>query len=718
MINQRQKFLRSVAIGSCLLARQYGFNITVDAVEDRFSKERLKTFDNLIDFFKSSGIQINLVKIKKNELKKRAYILPAIAVMNDGASLIVTSIKTLIDNTEPVIQYIDPIDPTSKVQELNWSIFEKSWAGRFVTVVRYSGHLTKDKFFNLSWFYPEFYKFRWVLGLTFFISLLLHTLSLAPIIYIQITLDKVIGYGATDTLYVLTAGVVLTLIFNGTLTYVKNYITQYIAIAIEARISGDVFDKMLELPLGKFQTLNAVDLEKTVSSGTSLRTIIDSQILNNVFEAAGLIIFVPVLIGYSPVLATIVIIFSFSIAFLGLFLRKREVHLSGIVSKADRKKNSTLRSTIAGIDTVKVFALEDSQRQEWRQSTASSLYAITNRYKISNLSKSMQAVLQQLMTVAVIFSGVMLVFSGSLSAGAIISCNMLGGKITGPVRQMVMFFSELSNFKNIITQISELWNSPSERTGIGSQRILRGNLDFTNVSVIFDNVTALKDISWKIKEGGRVGIVGPAGSGKSTLLRLIQGLLRPNSGVFSIDGIPYSNLNLENYRLQVAMISQSSTFFDGTIESNLRRARPNISEREFSDALNWSGLRGILDELEDGLSTEIDQYASGMSSSHKIIISLARAIISNPKVILFDEVFSNIDKRLSKHVLTNLNNITRGKTFIMATHDISLLHQFDEILVLDRGSVNSTGKHSDLLKSSATYKQLYDLDVDISQGNF
>jgi ABC-type bacteriocin/lantibiotic exporter with double-glycine peptidase domain len=330
----------------------------------------------------------------------------------------------------------------------------------------------------------------------------------------------------------------------------------------------------------------------------------------------------------------------------------------------------------------------------------------------------MQAVLQQLMTVAVIFSGVMLVFSGSLSAGAIISCNMLGGKITGPVRQMVMFFSELSNFKNIITQISELWNSPSERTGIGSQRILRGNLDFTNVSVIFDNVTALKDISWKIKEGGRVGIVGPAGSGKSTLLRLIQGLLRPNSGVFSIDGIPYSNLNLENYRLQVAMISQSSTFFDGTIESNLRRARPNISEREFSDALNWSGLRGILDELEDGLSTEIDQYASGMSSSHKIIISLARAIISNPKVILFDEVFSNIDKRLSKHVLTNLNNITRGKTFIMATHDISLLHQFDEILVLDRGSVNSTGKHSDLLKSSATYKQLYDLDVDISQGNF
>ena len=109
----------------------------------------------------------------------------------------------------------------------------------------------------MSWFYPEFYRFKWVLVLTFFISLLLHTLSLSPIIYIQITLDKVLGYGATETLYVLTAGVVLTLIFNGILGFVKDYIIQHISIIIEARVSGDLFDKMLELPIGKFQTINS-----------------------------------------------------------------------------------------------------------------------------------------------------------------------------------------------------------------------------------------------------------------------------------------------------------------------------------------------------------------------------------------------------------------------------------------------------------------------------
>ena len=197
---------------------------------------------------------------------------------------------------------------------------------------------------------------------------------------------------------------------------------------------------------------------------------------------------------------------------------------------------------------------------------------------------------------------------------------------------------------------------------------------------------------------------------------MIQGLLRPNNGIFTIDGIPYSNLNLENYRSQVALISQNSTFFDGTIESNLRRARPNISEREFFDALNWSGLQQVANELPEGISTNIDQYASGLSSSHKIIISLARAIISDPKILMFDEIFANIDKRLSKHILDNLEMITQGRTFVVATHDISLIKKFDQIIVLKDGSVNSAGIHAELINNSEIYKMLYQLDIDLSQG--
>ena len=712
---KNQKFLRSVSMGSCLLARQYGFNVTTDAVENKFENGALKDFSDLKEFFNASGVEINLIRINKKDLEKRSYIFPSIAILNGEKAVIITSLKR---DEESILkaQFIDPMDPTGKIEELEVNEFLNKWSGRVVTVGRHTGHFSKDKFFDMSWFYPEFLRFKWVLVLTFFISLLLHTLSLSPIIYIQITLDKVLGYGATETLYVLTAGVVLTLIFNGILSFVKDYIIQHISVIIEARIAGDLFDKMLELPLGKFQTVNSSDLEQTISAGSSIRTIIDRQILNNIFEAAGLLVFVPVLIGYSPILAGIVLLFSLVSALVGLFLRRTESDLTGIFSSQSLKKSQTLRETITGIDAVKVFSLEASQKKEWRHNSASAINAYTNRHKISNLNSALQSVFQQLMTVAIIFAGVMLVLSGGLSAGAIISCNMLGAKVVGPIKQIVMFVAELSVFREIVNQVAELWNAPSERSGVGGQKIVRGNLEFSNVNILFNDARALENLSCSISEGTSVGIVGPAGCGKSTFLRLVQGLLRPNSGVFTIDGVSYANLNTENYRSQVALVSQVSTYFAGTIESNLRRARPNISEREFQDALNWSGLNNIMDQFPEGLSTIIDQYASGISSSHRIIISLARALVSNPKILLFDEVFSNVDKALCKHILLSLEDITRGKTFIMATHDIGLLTAFDKIVVLKGGTVVQAGSHPELMETSEIYKDLYDLDLEISKG--
>ena len=712
---KNQKFLRSVSVGSCLLARQYGFNVTLDAVESKFESGDLNDFSDLKSFFNASGIEINLLRISKKDLEKRSYIFPSIAILNGENAVIITSLKRDADGILKV-QYIDPLDPTGNIEEQEVNTFLDQWTTRLVTVSRYTGHFSKDKFFDMSWFYPEFYRFKWVLVLTFFISLLLHTLSLSPIIYIQITLDKVLGYGATETLYVLTAGVVLTLIFNGILGFVKDYIIQHISIIIEARISGDLFDKMLELPLGKFQTIGSSDLEQTISAGSSIRTIVDRQILNNIFEAAGLLVFVPVLIGYSPILAGIVLLFSLVSALIGLFLRRTESDLTAAFASESLKKNQTLRETITGIDAVKVFSLESSQRKDWRHNTASAITAYSSRHKISNLNSALQSVFQQLMTVAIIFAGVMLVLSGGLSAGAIISCNMLGAKVVGPIKQIVMFVAELSVFREVVNQVAELWNAPSERSGVGGQKIVRGNLEFSNVNILFDNSPALENLSCSLSEGTSVGIVGPAGCGKTTFLRLIQGLLRPNTGVFTIDGVSYANLNIENYRSQVALISQGATYFSGTIESNLRRARPNISEREFQDALNWSGLNNIMDQFSEGLSTLIDQNASGISSSHRIIISLARALVSNPRILLFDEVFSNVDKALCKHILLNLENISRGRTFIMATHDIGLLTKFDKIVVLDGGTVIQTGSHNELIEKSDIYKELYDLDVEVSKG--
>jgi ABC-type bacteriocin/lantibiotic exporter with double-glycine peptidase domain len=197
-------------------------------------------------------------------------------------------------------------------------------------------------------------------------------------------------------------------------------------------------------------------------------------------------------------------------------------------------------------------------------------------------------------------------------------------------------------------------------------------------------------------------------------LRLFQGLVRPSTGSVTVDGVSFNNINTANYRSQVALVNMDPTFFNGTIEDNLRRTRPNVSERDFTDALEWSGLSLILDQLPEGLSTHLDQSASELSKGHAMVVAIARALVSSPKILLFDEVFSPLDKKLQTHVLENFNNITKGKTFVMASHDLKLIYKYDQLVVMDGGQLNGLGKHEELLKTCALYNGLWNLETKLN----
>jgi ABC-type bacteriocin/lantibiotic exporter with double-glycine peptidase domain len=708
------RYLRTSAIASALLARQYGINITTDAIEGKFENNEIKSPKDLEIYFQTAGIKISNFSLKAHEFLERSYLFPCIAPLKDGKSLIIASVKDNKQTQQIELSLIDPLDPTSKINIIPLSEFTKLWTNEVVSISRYTGHISKDRVLDRAWFTPEFYRFKWLIFLAFIMSIIVHGLALSPIIYIQVSLDKVLGYNATSTLYVLTAAVSLALIFNGILNYARDYIVTYISTTIEARMVGDVFDKLLELPVNKYQLSEPGTLESGVTATSNIRNFINRQILSNIFDATGILVFVPVLFGYSPILALVVIGFSILSGLISLFMKKRENVLSIILAKIEREKGTVLRETITGIDAVKSFSLEGRQRNAWRTSSAESIRQYQTRSNHTNLTAAISSVLQQLMTVAIIFTGISLVFAGSMSAGAIISSNMLGGKITAPIKQIIMFFIEANSIKSAFNNMADIWNSPTERAGTGGQRVIKGNYKLTDVSILFEDGKALNEISLDIKENTKIGIVGPAASGKSTVLRLLQGLLKPNSGTMTIDSIHLNNINLENYRSQVGLVTITPTFFHGTIEDNLRRTRPNISEREFEDALNWSGLSTIMGELANGLATEIDQFATNLSSSHRIIIAIARALVSNPKVLLFDETISHLDKKMQKHVRENLINISRGRTFILATHDLQSLTTFDNIIVLKGGKVEGADPHSKLLTNCPTYIQLWSLETELT----
>ena len=212
--------------------------------------------------------------------------------------------------------------------------FLTAWTGLLFLVAKRSGQEAQDRFFDWRWFLPELFRFKWLLLITTVISIIIHLIGLAPIIFIQVSLDKVLGYGAVSTLYILTAAVILAVIFAGVLNYARDYTINFIATSVEARLSGDLFDKLMALPAQTFQTTPANELESTLQAASSFRMFISRQILGNLFDAIGILIFAPILFGYSPILALVALSFAVLSGLLSLYGKMKEREMGKDIGQA------------------------------------------------------------------------------------------------------------------------------------------------------------------------------------------------------------------------------------------------------------------------------------------------------------------------------------------------------------------------------------------------
>ncbi|MFL2783315.1 MAG: peptidase domain-containing ABC transporter [Rhodospirillales bacterium] len=704
---------RSSAIAVTYISRQFGVQINVDAVTDAVERSGLSTPKDFINYFYQFGVSVKLRKFKPADLIEKKYIYPCVGVMKDGRSLILAGVD-VSDQAQPKMIAIDPLDPTAKAERINALEFQKSWSGQIVLATRSSGEASKDREFDWKWFLPELWRFKGIMAMTFIVSLIIHALGVAPIIYIQISLDKVLGYQAVSTLYVLTSAIVLALLFGGIITYGRDYVINYISTTIESRITGDVFDKLLDLPAQTFQTSSAMEMEGKVQAVLGVRSFLSRQVLTNLYDATGILVFTPILFGYSPVLTLVVIGFAVLQGLIDLFSKLRQRELAKTVGEANMKRISNLRETISGIDSVKTLSQESIQRKEWRSSAASSIRRNFDSLTAGNMTSAINGTLSSLMTVAIVFTGINLVFAGSLSAGAIISCNMLGGKIVSPIKGLITFFADTSTITGAMDQLKSVWNANPERASGGSQHVITGNLELRDVKVKFGDHEALAQATMSIPARKKVAIVGPSASGKSTLLRLLQGLLKPNEGLVEVDGNNLASLDLTHYRSQVALVDLAPTFFSGTIEQNIRRVRPNISVREFDEVIENSGLGILSKDLSDGLSTELDLTGGNLAQGHKISVALARALATDPNLLMLDETFNTMDKKTQVYLKSKMDQIAAGKTLIATIHDFRWLSQFDWIVVLENGSVVGQGEHDDLMKNCPLYVEMWELEKKIA----
>ena len=709
----KAKTLRSLSLCAITLARQFGVRITVEQLEKKISRGQISSERELKNTLSEQNVKLQRLKPRLKTLVSRSYYFPCVALLRDGAARIIINCT---QDKDRIIEFqtIDPLDPTNTVKIEKFDEFKKNWKGYIYLISQDTSVFSQNRRFDWTWFIPELYRFKGLLFLTLIAAVLTHMLGLAPIVFIQISLDKVLNYGAVSTLYILVMGVSAALIFNGILGYVRDYVINFISTSIEARLSGDIYDKMMAQPAATFQTRPNSEFEAILQASQKIKNFISRQVLTTIFDSTKILVFMPVLFGYSPLLAMIVIVFSIVIGTISLFGKWRQKEEGKIAAPIEASKRRMIQSSIAGIETVKAFSLESSQRREWRKASASS---IRQRVKgqISNIViTNVNATLNQLMTVALVTTGVLLVLAGALSAGAVISCNMLGTRLISPFTALITFFADLNSFKSTLESVGSSWNGPNERVGAGNEIVIKGDIVCKDVVVKFENINALNGLTLNIPARTKVALVGPSGSGKTTFLRLCQGFLRPNTGLMEIDGHNIRYLSLDNYRSQNTLIDGKPVFFGATIEENLRKVQPNISQREFLEILKISGLQTVLEQLPDGIATEINQFGMPLSQGNRVTLALARGLMAAPRILLIDEALANFDKSTQIAFFENFARISDLKTVIMATHDIRSTAAFEQIIVLEKGRVVGQGTHDTLLKTSILYKKLWTMDQRLS----
>jgi len=372
--------------------------------------------------------------------------------------------------------------------------------------------------------------------------------------------------------------------------------------------------------------------------------------------------------------------------------------------QASAQRNAGLVESLAGLETLKALNAQSPPQRKWESSTEF-LARIGARIKlISSVTVSFVQASQQLVTIAVIVIGTFLIQDAQLSMGGIIASSMVAGRCLAPLGQVAGLMMQYQNARLSLDSIGNYMNMPVERPADKSfvpRPFLEGGIEFRNVSFAYpgSNVAALDKISFRLKQGERVGIIGRIGSGKTTLEKLILGLYSPTEGSVLIDGIDIKQIDPADLRRAVGYVPQDPVLFYGTLKENLTMGAPFADDSHMLEVARVAGIDEFVARHPEGYDMMIGERGDSLSGGQRQAVAVARALINNPPILLLDEPSSNMDNQSEAALKRRLKEASRGKTLLLVTHRTSLLELVDRLLVVDNGRVVADGPKDQVVEA-------------------
>ncbi|MEW5913509.1 MAG: peptidase domain-containing ABC transporter [Thermodesulfobacteriota bacterium] len=700
----------------CLVfvARRHGVDLAVDRlVHDNALPPVEPDLETLAKIAKRNNFKSKVSRLSFDEVATLGNAFPVVARLKNGNGVVLLGVGTREGQARAAV--VDPLADQPGIIYLDRAQLEKSWAGEVLLLKRRAALTDQEQPFGFRWFIPELLRQRKYFIDVAIAAILIAVVGLATPLFFQIVIDKVLVHHSQATLYALTAGIILAVLFEVAFGFLRQYMLLFATKRVDIRLARRTFGHLLSLPLAFFERRYAGVLTKHMQQTEKIRRFLTGRLFLTVLDALALLVFIPVLFFYSVSLTFVVLFFSFMIASVIAVLIKPFRRRLRDLYMAEGDRQAFLVENIHGMNTVKSLAIEPQQRRHWDDRAAQ---AVAQNYKvgmISAVAQNLTQLLQKLMVIAVIAFGAYSVFAGTLTVGALVAFQMLAGRVSGPLVALVSLIHEYQETGLSVQMLGEVMNAqPEQSTNIvGLRPRIKGRVTFERVtfSYLGSTIPALADINLDIPAGTVLGVVGKSGSGKTTLGRLIQGLYPVQEGVIRLDGVNIREIDVTHLRRSIGVVLQESFLFRGTVRENIARTR---SDASFADILRVSKIAGVdefVDQLPQGFDTQLEEGAVNLSGGQKQRLAIARTLLTSPRILILDEATSALDPDSEAIFKRNLAEIARDRTVIIISHRLTNLVDVDQIIVLQRGQIIGQGTHQRLLQDCHLYRHLWQQQV-------
>ncbi|MBP6620294.1 MAG: ABC transporter ATP-binding protein [Leadbetterella sp.] len=400
-------------------------------------------------------------------------------------------------------------------------------------------------------------------------------------------------------------------------------------------------------------------------------------------------------------------ILSISIFFVSSIINKK----SEKIQKSLSNLSTFVQEAFSGIRIIKSFAKEDKFVETFTKESENYRRESLSLTRVDALFSPAISFLIGLSTVICVFVGGQEIISGKITAGNITEFIMYVFMLTWPLTALGWTSGQIQRAAASQKRINEFLKIKTDIVSNENKKLdLRGKISFKNVSFKYPDtgIEALKNVSFEIKEGESVAIIGSTGSGKSTIANLLLRMYDVTDGQILFDGVDIKNLNISNFREQMAYVPQDVFLFSETIKNNIQFGINGISEDKIHESAKKAEIYNNIMDFEEGFDTKIGERGITLSGGQKQRISIARAIIRNPKILVLDDCLSAVDTNTENAILNNLKGIMNGKTTFLISHRVSNARLADKIIVLDEGKIVEQGTHEQLLQTAGMYSDLYE----------